>query len=533
LAKLISSPNLVRMNPTGFNPRLEQEPLWESKLNGGMISSYDPQNLDNGQFPLLKNMVTRFDHTSRRNGAKLFTPAKPNANKILGWFLYQKGDGSEKLIRLTRNTIHAASAGAWVALGGGVLTGSDSDKWRTTILEDRMFATNNGADVIQEIDIVGNVYTNLGNAPKYKYIAGFGDRVVGFFLAGGVPVATQLGWSGNRNYAQWNPLVDQSAGSKVLTTSASDSGDFASGIFSFGSVLVLVRNKSIWEATLQPIAQDPFNVYQRVPNIGSDAPDSIAKTPAGIVFADSRTSGIYVYSLGGGIEVISDPVKSDIFNSITDPTLLFGSYNQTTREFSLGVGSDISTLVREWTYNFDNKSWAYNEYDSISIIANLDYASGGITIDDLVGTIDALVGTIDNLAPGKSSTKFYGRTDGELLFDSTTVDTDNSVAFTSEMRSKDFTLPSKKRYINRLHIEYLPRLAGNMSVYFSKDGGVTWNFWKTVNFGSLDLNTYKEIVCKKNIFCRRFMFKVESTAGNFELIKYAIYGDDSGESVNK
>lgn len=532
MAKLISAPNTIVFNPPAWNLK-EPEPLWESKLSGGMISSIDQQNLENNQFAIMKNMVTRFDHVSRRNGAKLFTPAKPNANKILGWFLYQKGDSSEKIIRFTKNTIHAASAGAWAALAGGALAGTDFDKWRTTILEDRMFATNNGVDVIQEIDIVGNTYFALGNAPKYKYIAGFGDRVVGWFLSGGVPIANQLGWSGNRNYAEWNPLVDESAGSKIITTSASDSGDFGSGIMSFGSVLVLVRNKSIWEATLQPIAQDPFNVYQRVSNIGSDAPDSIAKIPSGVVFADSRTSGIYVYGIGGSIDKISDPIKSDIFNSITDPTLLFGGYNQNTNEYSVGVGSNTSTLVREWIFNFDSKAWSYDEYDNISIITNLDFASGGITIDDLVGTIDNLVGTIDALGAGKTATKFYGRTDGELLFDSSTVDKDNAVAFTSELRSKDFTLPSNKRYINKLHIEYIPRFIGNINVSYSKDGGITWILWRTVVIGNVDLNTYEEMVCKKNIMCRRFMFKIESTAGRFEVLKYAIYGDEGGEAPNK
>jgi hypothetical protein len=533
MAKLISSPNKIKLRPPQFKLP-EQEPLWESKINGGMVSSIDQQNLSNSQLAILKNMVTRFDHTSRRDGAKLFTPAKPNSNKILGWFLYEKNDGSQKLIRFTKSTIHAASAGAWTAITGGALTGSDSDKWRTTILEDRMFATNNGIDVIQEISIASNTYFDLGNAPKYKYIAGFGDRVVGWSLAGGAPVGTQLGWSGNRSYAEWNPLTDQSAGSKLLTTSASDTSDFGSGIFSFGSVLVIMRNKSIWEATLQPIAQDPYNCYQKIPNIGSDSPDSIAKTALGVVFADTRTQAVYLYTIGGGLpEIISDPIKSDLFNTITDPLLLFGSYNQSTLEYSLCVGSNTTTIVQEWIFNFNTKTWSYNEFDLLSLISSLDYAGGGITINDLVGSIDGLVGTIDSLTPGRNVTKFYGRTDGELLFANAQTDQDNSLPFTSELRSKDFTLPASTRFVNRLHIEYIPRILGNITVSYSKDGGITWVVWKVVTFAGTDVNTYKEIVCVKNIQCRRFMFKMESTAGMFEVIKYAIYSYEGAESVNK
>lgn len=530
--KLISTTNPVKFNPPGFNKNAEEQPLWESHINGGMVSTVDPQNLQNSQFALVKNMVVRFDHTSRRNGTKLFTPAKPNSNKILGWFLYQKSDGSEKLLRFTKNTIHAAGSVSWAALTGGALAGTDFDRWRTTILEDRMFATNNGVDVIQEINILANTYAALGNAPKYKYIAGFGDRVVGLSLAGGVPVANQLGWSGNRNYAEWNPLVDQSAGSKVLTTSASDVSDFGRGIFSFGTVLVIIRDRSIWEATLQPIAQNPFNTYQRIPNIGSDSPDSIAKTALGVAFLDTRTRSVYVYGLDGSVNVISDPIKNDLMGNISDPTLVFGSYDQATNEYSVCV-PDASTLVREWIFNFDSKEWTYNELDSISYLTNLDYAGGGITIDELVGTIDQLLGTIDSLAPGKAVTKFYGRTDGEFLVEDTLLDKDNAVAFTSELRSKDFTLPSQKRNVNRLHLEFVPRLVGNITISYSVNGGKTWIVFKTLTYILADLNTYKEIVCKKQVNCRRFMFKIESTAGMFELVKYAIYGSEAGESVNK
>lgn len=531
MAKLISSPNKIKLNPPIY-PASEPEPLWSSLLNGGMVSSIDDQNLSDSQQGILKNMIVRFDHTSRRFGTKLFIPAKPNANKILGWFLYQKSDGSEKLLRFTKDSIHAAGSASWAALAGGALSGTDNNRWRTTILEDRMFATNDGVDVIQEINILANTYAALGNAPKYKYIAGFGDRVVGFSLAGGVPVGTQLGWSGNRAYAEWNPLVNQSAGSKVLTTSASDVNDFGSGIFSFGTVLVLLRNRSIWEATLQPISTNPFNCYQRIPNVGSDSPDSIAKTATGVCFLDTRTRAVYLYKLDGSLSVISDPIKNDLLGSISDPSLVFGSYNQSTNEYSVCIPG-LSTLVREWVFNFDSKAWSYYEIESISHLANLDYASGGLTIDELVGSIDQLIGTIDGLAPGKAVTKFYGRTDGEILVEDSLLDTDNSISYNSEFRSKDWTLPANKRFINRLHLEFVPRKAGNITISYSKDAGKNWVVWKVVNFVFADVNSYKEIVCKKLIQGRRFMFRVTSTEGLFELVKYAIYSEDSGEAKNK
>lgn len=534
MAKLISLPRRIPLEAASYNYK-ESPPLWESHINGGMVSSIDPENLDLSQAVVLKNMLTRFDHISRRNGSLLFVPAKPNANKILGFFLYQKSDGSEKLVRFTKNTIHAASTATWAVLAGPVLSGTDNDRWRTTILEDRMFATNNGIDEIQEIDITANTYAHLGNAPRYKYITGFGDRVVGFSLAGGFPVSNQLGWSGNRNYGEWDPLVDRSAGSKVITLSASDSADFGRGVFSFGSVLVIIREKSIWNATLQPIATDPFNIFQTVPNIGSDSPDSIAKCANfGVVFVDTRTKAIYLYDLNSTVTVISDPIKKDFFNSVIDPNLLFSSYNAGTHEYSACVSSNISSIVKEWIFNFDSKTWSYSEYNSVSVISNLEFGSGGIAIDELVGTLDSLSGTIDSFSPVKSVTKFFGRTDGELLIDSSTVDDDNLVDFTSEFRSKHFQLPAQKRYVNRLHITYVPRfVSGNVTVEYSINNGASWILWKTVVLSAGDIDTYKYLVCKKNIMCKRFTFRITSTAGQFDLIEYAVFGDSAGENVNK
>jgi hypothetical protein len=131
--------------------------------------------------------------------------------------------------------------------------------------------------------------------------------------------------------------------------------------------------------------------------------------------------------------------------------------------------------------------------------------------------------------------KFFGRLDGELLFDDRTVDLDNAVAFTSEFRSKDFQLPTVKKYVNRLHITYVPRfVSGNITVEYSINGGVSWNILKgPITLTGADLNTYKYIVCKKNIMTKRFTFRITASAGQFEVIDYGIYGDPAGENVNK
>lgn len=515
-------------------PRIEVVPLHQSSLDGGMVTVYDPPNLQNNQFVLQKNIKTDFDHTIKRYGTTLFVPLKPDSNKVLALVAYATNDGTVKFVRLTPSSIYSASASVWTAVTGAGLSGGNNDRFNSINLGDGLYISNNGADPIQSLDLSANTYAQLGNAPAYRYITGFGNRIVGANLQGGSPNPIQVGWSGNLNYPEWDPLVDNTAGYTAVTDSDSDQADFITGVVGFDDVMLLPRERSLWEATKTGNPTQPFYFRNRVPGIGSDSPWSIARLPSALAFVDTRTKDVYLYSISGEITPIAKPIRSNLFTSIIDPEQIFGSYNTNTKEYTICTPTDTSSVVRCWTYSLESKCWWYDEYVDLSAISDLDYNTSTISIDDLIGTIDELLGTIDGLSPSSTQVaRMFGFGTGELAFADPSEDTDWNGAINSELRSKEFRLPALDTTVCGIKFEYAPDSAGSFLIEYSIDGGINFTACRTETFISSDIGKLQFFDYRKQIKARRFMWRMTSTTGLYNTFTYEIWASQSGDSRQK
>jgi hypothetical protein len=120
-----------------------------------------------------------------------------------------------------------------------------------------------------------------------------------------------------------------------------------------------------------------------------------------------------------------------------------------------------------------------------------------------------------------------GLTNGEIHYDSESVDTDDGESYEFEVISKNFQLPTNVQTVNKLELEFVVSSATDIEIHYSKDLGLTWNLLKEV---SLSASVNKQLVTvKKNIRCRNFQFAILSSSGLFELTNYAFYVDTSGE----
>lgn len=506
-------------------PRTQEEDqvIAEARINGGMVTLVDAADIANNQFQEVCNFVVRDDQTSRRYGSLAYSPAKPNANKILLIAPYKQFDEDQVLVRFTASTIHISDGTAWTAMAG-VLTGGPNDRFRFTIANDRFFFANNGVDEIQELDIGAGTFAQAGNAPRYKYITSFNNRILGAHLQDAItPTAIEVGWSGNLNYTEWDSTVDKSAGNVSLVDSPTDYSDNITGIFGFTETALLLRERSLWGINKQPIASNPFVFSVIAPAIGCDCPFSATTVKNGICWYDYRTNCVYVYKLGmTEPEEIGSPVSPDIHASITDKETLFGSYNPIEDEYTLGVPSSTSSITVLWTYNFRAKAWYRETQTNISALATVDYSSGEILIDDLSGTIDELIGLINDL--GRSTevpSRMYGNTTGDILLESDVADQDNSVDYTSQLISKVYTLPKNATYYQYIQIKFIPQLEGSFSLYYSKDNG-SWQLYKTVTWDNTQIGLRKRVDFKKHVRSGEYSWKLETTAGLFDLIQYHI-----------
>lgn len=516
----------------GFSPSSrvsEMIPLIGAQVNKGMVTTLDPTDIPPEALADAFNVRVRYDKTTRRRGTEAFGDTPPDGNKVLALYNYKDNEGVGTFLRFTSSAIYRDPT-AWNAITG-TLTGSESDRFTIATAFSEIVFTNFGVDEIQLIDLTAGTFAQLGNAPRYRYITVFANRVVGAYNADPTtPNPIELGWSGDGNSAEWDPLTDQSAGSSPLIESPGDTADFITGVFGFTNVLIVLRERSVWLATKQPIAEAPFNAYAAVPGIGCNCPFSTAVIPGGLVFADQRTEKIYVYSPGELPQSISTPIEKALFASIANPLDVFGSYDNRNNEYSISIPLVGTLIVRVWTFNFRTQAWSYDERINLSVISDIEGAAQELTIDDLTGTIDQLVGDIDQLVGEVSSatSRLYGYSDGTLQLERSNADTDAGVDYTARIVSKTFNLPVTDQYVARVRYEFEVRTPSRFFLYYSTNGGKTWTFARS----DWVYDTYEPYLLEwnKQIKCRKFTFKIESSEGDWDIIDYELNVWRSGTS---
>lgn len=520
-------------------PDLQSFKFEEGTINKGMITMLDPADIPPGSMQLIKNATVRFDRTSRRPGNVLLLPVKPNGSPILKLAFIKKKDGTGYTVRFTPTSLHNRGISSWTALTG-TLTGTISDRMQTADVQDELIFTNNGADYIQKVNFLLSTFARLGNAPKYRYITGFYNRALGAALRDTNEV--QVGWSGDGNLNEWDPAVDETAGSSPILESPSDLSDFITGLFSWTNVGVLLRERSLWTIQKQAVPQNPFFFTTAVPGIGCDSPYSAQVLGTEIGWLDRRTGTVYSWRPGSWPEPIGRPIEASILSNVNDPQTIFSSYDTLTDEYSICIPQVGSKYVNVWTFNRRSKAWARNEYYALTSMDDVDLATAGTTIDQLGDIpIDSLIGTIDSLSPTSKiiSTRTYGRDDGTIGQIDVNADTDaphtdfpTGIPYETQMVSKSFQIPEDDIYIAEIRIEYQSMRGGTFTLEYSKNGGATPQSWKLAkNVTPRVLGEPRLLIFRRFIKCRKFAWRLTTKAGLFDTLSYEIHVYPSGKST--
>lgn len=499
--------------------------LFESgRINGGMVTVIDSADLEPNQATVAKNVTVRYDKTARRPGYTLLNVSRPNSNKVMLYVPVARFDRSISILRFTPSTVHLQGSSSWTQLTG-TLAGTNSDRFNFTAVDDRFFFSNNGKNNIKEVDFSAGSFADIATDLEYRYITSFYDRLVALnYGRSGSENPILVAWSGERNYTEFDPLVDISAGSTPLIESQADYADEITGGYGFASQMLILRKFSLWGATKQPVATSPFFFATLVPNIGSDAPYSVQQIPNGLIWYDKRTSMVYEYLIGQQAPTpVGVQVNTTITAMVSDPKDIFSSYDPLEDEYMLALPTQ-STVVRVWIYNRRTKAWSYDEYDNLSSITNTAFNSSSLKINDLVGKINDLVGKIDGLSPSVEATsRFFGFSTGNIAKVNPLDDKDEITPCSMELQSKTYTMPVVDYYVGQFRLDYQPRTAGSFTVSYSKDAGDTWTEYRTVTFSATDVGKRKLATFSKNLKCRQFTWKVESSGGICDLIGYEIH----------
>lgn len=514
---------------------LERSKWIESRINKGMITSIDAADLPDGALQLCKNARVRYDQTMRRAGHNLITPVKPDSLTVLRIATLIDNQGNSYTYRFTKKSIgvpcvYKKDIGVWTGLAGTTLATGLRDRYKTVVINNQFVFANNGANVLQLIDSFTNTYGDLGNAPAYKYITGFYNRVVGANRLGGGSFNVEIGWSGDTNIDEWDGSVDISAGNTPLIESPDDFGDPISGVFGISNVLVVPREHSIWVGTKNPISSNPFSFYNAVPKIGCNSPWSAAAFEQGLIWFDQRTATVWLYEIGSPTpESIGRPIDNAIIKNIDTPDSIFGSYNPIQNEYIVCVPTVGSSLVKCWTFNFRSQAWTYDEIDNISCADDIDISGGGVSIDDLIGTIDQLIGTIDSLSPINNTipTRAYGKHDGDILIEDINSFDDSGTDYQSEFISKLFEVPEDDVIIAESRIEYQIESECTLNLYVQKNGR---DFVFVKSLIATETGKTKLFRFSRQIRCRQFAWKLTVDGGQFTLKKFEIHAYVSSKS---
>ncbi len=492
-------------------------------MNGGMVADIDPADIKDNQASLLVNARVRRDKTTRRFGKSAFLPTKPNSDSVVRLFDYKVGNFTTFTIRFAPGNAYFTTGSAWTQLVGTL-----SAKITDLAVVLGTLVVGNGVDRLRKLDISAETISDLGTiAPFAKYVTGFSERVVGANTGSSDAAAETIAWSGNRNLSEFDALKDISAGNKRLDTSPRTIVDPIKGIFGFSSVMIIPRERSIWLATQNPVASNPFNTFRAVPGVGTDLSGSIAIGKEKIIFLDARTRDVIVYSPGNPIESIGSPIRDSILANITDPGALRSTYFEYEDEYYITITE--AATVKIWVVNFRTNTWQYDEVPNLTSIDSLSLFSSYTSFDDATGTFNAASGTFDaaSVDPISIPTLVYGYSDGVILKEDSSVQQDNSVDYTFELRSKEFKIIKEDIVITRILIEYQATVSDTLILSFSKDGGTTWIIAKT---HTTLTGKVRRLKFQRQIRTERLMWRLTATGGQFDILGYEIDVSAGGET---
>jgi len=499
------------------------QPLSEARITGGMNSRIDPADLPNNVAVLSKNSRTSADFTMRAPGVEMITETPPDAKPVLLYTQFQRFSGADVYLRFSEDRVDKFS-GVWGAVTG-TLTGGSTDRIRFTQTADAsadyFIFTNNGADEIQVFNAAVSSFANLGNAGRFRYVTAFFNRIVAANKVDSTtPNPVLLAWSGDFNYAEWNPLTDVSAGSTPLQEAQSDYADPITGLFGFASVMLILRERSLWIATKRPVASNPFQFQAAFPSVGCDTPNSATQIPNGVIWYDSRKNQVYLFQVGQAPQEVGEPVRNDIKNAMSNRDLVWGSYDVVRNTYFLTVPSSSSTNTRIFAFNLDSGSWSYDDRESVYGVYHVDSGSSRLTYGQILGTYaqvtsaNATYGDIGATAEAPAK-NFYGYTDGEIGHEED-IDTD-SEEFCWE--SKIYRSPVGDLMISRIMLLYEPTRPGTLTIEYRKNSGA-WVNYKTQSFSAAQGRT--RLYITKLIRANDFQWRLRSSTGNFKLYEYRL-----------
>lgn len=488
----------------------------------GMASNLTRDKRPKGSSLLIVNGRSRENWVGRRGGYADYI-TKPDSNLVMKIIGFNGTANDNWVVRVAVGGIHAtATTAGWTALSGSAYSAFGRTSHAQML--GSLYLANPQKKIVK-VDLESLTFAEVSEAPICRYLTPFADRLVAAYiydpLSGVLPFG--LAWSENADPRDWDGA---GAGSENLIQSPSDTGDEIVGIFGFGPVMIILRERSIWHAIRQPFQTAPMAFKPIITNQGCDMPYTAVRTVdengklTGIMFADHRTNGVFSYTPGSRPQRVSRLIEDILFESIADPVRAEATFDGRYQEYHLGYSTDSANPnnMSKWrVFSQETGGWVTDDSPTATTAGVVSDVGAPTVIDDLSGFIDDLSGFIDDLggvliqAPILLKCGTAGSVEKE---DMATADT-----HTFTWTSQNIGSVSRRRLVKVFQLLMSATASGDTVLEFSKDAEATSPTWTNIKTIS-DPSSLIKIGSKRGFSGDDLYWRVTSKAKEFRFTEW-------------
>ena len=484
----------------------------------GMASNLTRDKRPLGSSLSIVNGRSRENWVGRRGGYADYI-TKPDSNLVMKILGFNGTANDNWVIRVSVGGIHAtATTTGWTALTGTAYTVFG----RTTFAQmlNSMYLANTQKKIIK-VDLEDLSFAEVSEAPVCRFITPFADRLVAAYIhnpaVGLLPFG--LAWSENADPLDW---TGAGAGTENLIQSPSDEGDEITGIFGFGHVMIILRERSIWHATRQPFQTAPIRFTPIITGQGCDMPYTAVRTVdeagklTGIMFADHRTNGVFSYTPGSRPQRVTRLIEDILFEGIVDPLKAEATFDGRNQEYHFGYSTDSSNphnMSKYRVFSQHSGAWTTDDSPTATTIGVVSDVGSPKVIDDLTGVIDDLSGVIDDLGGVliQSPILIKCGTSGEVQDE----DMAEAASHTFTWTSQNLGSVSRRRLVKIFQLLMSASASGDTILEWSRDAS-TWTNIKTIS----DPSSLSKIGSKRGFSGDNLYWRVTSKAKEFRFTEW-------------
>lgn len=440
--------------------------------------------------------------------------------------------GVAYLLRFTVSKMQTWDGANWTDVAGATFTGTTADYFTFTAFAGRLILSN-GVDGTFEYNFQTGLLTKLDNAPACRQLTTFDGRVLASNVLDpltGTRMPSRVVWSVKNNHLIWPDSIgftdEQKLGSGFEDMLNTPGGqiDEQRGVWPVTDTIALVvRSRSVWQATVTDNFDAPFAFGRLYDNIGCDAPRSIDTVPGGII--GLFTDGSFYLMSNTEIREIGGKIRDQVLSETT-PELATAMYDPLIRNYWFANESFV------YRYSLVDQGWTRHQYPfTIRQMMHTKSSVSGLTIDQLVGTIDSLVGSIDSLVGHEAVVgNFFATTSGYVVQEDPTQTDDSDGAggridSSTEIRTTavQYTTPLQYQTTMQAQLEFEAETTHDLAVEYSIDGGNSWNTYSSASlFATLGPTV---VAFRKTIESKLFQLRLTSTMlGKSTILNFVTLG---------